>query len=200
MDRHQRGHVHQALRQATAQAHRALDHQPLIRRLTGRELTREQYAESLAAMHRPHSRLERLVHESRHCPESGLELLPRLALLEADLSQLSWPAPDCVNNPPDSSDTYAAWWGRVYVLEGSRMGSAVLARCIHASLGDAVPCRFFSEAARADVPGTLLSRLERELNDPEELTQAVASARAAFAAFKSGLDSFDREKYHIQIR
>lgn len=187
---HRRGNVHEALRRATASAHRALDHNWRMQRLTAPDLTSEQYTESLAAMYRPHSRLERLVHESPHYFESGLELSRRRQLLESDLLELGWPAPALPQTSPGASDGPAAWWGRIYVLEGSRLGSAAIARCIHSSLGDTVPCRFFGEAKAADEYSTLLARLELELADHDALEQAEASARAAFAAYQSELEAF----------
>jgi heme oxygenase (biliverdin-IX-beta and delta-forming) len=200
MSRHQRGHVHQTLRRATAAAHHALDHHRLLQRLTDSELTREQYAESLAAMYRPHAWLERRVHESRHHFKSGLQLSPRLALLEADLLELGCTIPLISQTSPDLADERASWWGRVYVLEGSRQGSAVIARCIQSSLYDTVPYRFFSGAKLSDDYSNLLAILERELEDHESLQQAVASAQAAFAAYKAGLDAFDARQGDIEAR
>ncbi len=199
MNSHQRGHVHQTLREATTAAHHALDHHRLLQRLTGSDLAREQYAESLAAMYRPQALLERLVLESRHHVETGLGLSPRLELLEADLFDLGRPIPPILQTPPDSSDERASWWGRVYVLEGSRLGSAVIARCIQSSLGDTVPRRFFGKSAvTADYRG-LLAMLERELEDLEALDQAAASARAAFAAYQSDLDAFDNGERVVEV-
>ncbi|RFF29011.1 MULTISPECIES: biliverdin-producing heme oxygenase [unclassified Wenzhouxiangella] len=200
MSRRLRGHVHQTLRRATAAAHHELDHHPLMQRLTSSDLSRAQYAESLAAMHRPHAQLERQVHESRHHPGSGLELSARLERLEADLFELGRPVPPLSQNRLEDSDERAAWWGRVYVLEGSRQGSAVIAKCIHSSLGDTVPCRFFGEATAPHDYAVLLATLEHELEEDEALEQAVASARAAFTAYKAGLDFLESGKHDVQLR
>jgi heme oxygenase (biliverdin-IX-beta and delta-forming) len=93
MSMQQRGQVHNRLRRATATAHRELDHHPLLQRLLGPDLTRDQYAESLAALYRPHVQLERLVHDSPHHAESGFELTARIERLEADLRELGWFVP-----------------------------------------------------------------------------------------------------------
>ncbi len=200
MSSHQRGYVHQTLRRDTASAHHALDHHPLMQRLTSSELTCEQYAESLAAMYRPHAWLEQRVHQSRHHFETRLHLSPRLELLEADLLELGWPVPAVSPTPAEPSDGRASWWGRVYVLEGSRQGSAVIARCIQSSLFDTVPCRFFSEARISGEYDTLLAILEHELEAHEALEQAVASARAAFAAYRAELEAFDSMKGDVEMR
>lgn len=170
-----------------------------MQRLTGSDLTHEQYAESLATMYRPHERLERMVHESRHLFEAKLGLSKRLELLEADLFDLGRPIPPASQIPANSSDERAAWWGRVYVLEGSRQGSRFIARCIESSLGSSVPCRFFGEATALHEHGALLATLERELEDREALEQAVASARAAFAAYKAALDAFGCGKADVEL-
>lgn len=191
---HPPSRAHQALRRATAAAHHALDHHPLLQRLTARDLTRAQYAQSLAAMYAPHVRLERRVHDSRHHLESGLALSPRQEHLKADLAELGWPVPPASQVTPDPADGRAAWWGRVYVLEGSRQGSAVIARCIHASLGGSVPLRFFAVATAPGGHSALLATLTRALEDDDALEQAIAGARAAFADYNAGLDAFDCEK------
>lgn len=114
----------------------------------------------------------------------------------------SWasPSPPVSQTPPDLSDGRAAWWGRVYVLEGSRQGSALIARCIHSSLGDTVPCRFFGETIVPDDFGRLLATLERELEVEDALAQAVAGAREAFADYKAELDAFDSRKRAVEMR
>lgn len=190
-------HVHATMRSATASAHRALDHHPLMQRLVESDLTREQYAESLAAMYRPHARLEQLVHDSSHHSGAGLELSARRKLLEADLLDLGWPAAPALPNPLEPVAGRAAWWGRVYVLEGSRLGGAVIARRIRSSLGDSVPIRFFGQAIAPDGFAALLVMLERALQGQDDLEQAVAGAQAAFGAYKAELDAFDGGKCGI---
>ncbi len=191
-DRH--APVRPTLRVATAAAHHALDHHPLLRRLTASDLTREQYADALAAMHRPHAQLERLVHGSRHHAESGLNLGPRLDLLEADLRELRRPVPAAPRLLDAGSDDRAAWWGRVYVLEGSRLGGAFIATRVRSSLGTTVPSRFFAAAMASDAPAAMQAMRARELADPVELKRALASAVAAFAAYQAGLDASTQER------
>lgn len=191
MTSNQPGRAHQALRRATAAAHRALDHHPLLQRLVASGLTREDYAESLAALYRPHLSLERQVHESSQHFASGLKLSTRHELLEADLSELGWPVPPVSPIPPYPPEGRAAWWGRVYVLEGSRQGGAFIARRIDSSLGDTVPCRFLGGAMVYDEHDALRAMLERELVGNDDLDQAVASARAAFTDYHADLDAFN---------
>lgn len=199
MSTQEMGRVHHALRQATALAHQALDHHPLMRRLTGRGLTRAQYAGSLVAMYAPHARLERMVHGSRHHAGSGLGLSARLELLEADLLELGCAIPKVSQVGADASDGRAAWWGRVYVLEGSRLGGAIIARCIRSSLGEAAPLRFFAAGTEVGDRSALLAAIERELEADADLDRAAASARAVFADYKAALDAFDDGPRAIEL-
>ena len=123
----------------------------------------------------------------------------RLELLEADLFELDWPVAPVSHLSPGSLEGHAAWCGWVYVLEGSRLGGAVIARCIHSSLGDTVPCRFFGAAMAPDARNALQAMLERALEDPDQLEQAVAGARAAFAAYNAELNAFDCGTRNVEM-
>lgn len=193
-----REHVRQTLRSATALAHRELDRHPLLKRLMDSPLTHDQYAQSLAAIYRSHAGLERRVHESRHHLASGFTLDARLEFLQADLAELGVGIPSAPETARLPLEARAAWWGRVYVLEGSRQGGAVIAGRLRSSLGETVPCRFFGAAPLPREHEALLAMRGRDLEGHEELEQAVASAREAFADYKAGLDAFDRARATCQ--
>ncbi len=120
-----------------------------------------------------------------------MRLGARLHLLEADLLDLGRPPPPVPEALPEPMDECAAWWGRVYVLEGSRRGGAFIGKRIRASLGDTVPCRFFAASLAPGDQRAMQAMRDRELEAPGEFERAVASARAAFAAFEAGLDAFE---------
>ncbi len=181
--------VAQTLRRGTAAAHHALDHHPLMQQLLAGGLTRELYVQSLVAMVLPHAWLERQVLDSPHHSATGLGLSPRLGLLEADLLALGGRVPPVPVPAPDPGESRAAWWGRVYVLEGSRMGSAVIARRLRSVLGEDLPCRFFGDEVAAEEQAALVAKRDQALASNEDLELALASARAAFAAYSAGLDA-----------
>lgn len=183
--------AHQVLRFGTAAAHRTLDQHPLLRRLLSSDLSRERYAQSLAALHGPHLRLEQQVHQSQHHAGSGLALSARGDLLQADLLELGWTAKRVPHAPPDPLESRAAWWGRVYVLEGSRLGGAFIARRLRSSLGGFAPCRFFGALDEPGLTAALSTLRERELALDEDLEMAIASAQLAFSDYRDGLDGFD---------
>lgn len=93
-----------------------------------------------------------------------------LALLGEDL-----PAPEAVTVP----ETPAAVIGAAYVLEGSRLGGALLAREVGADL----PKRFLA-GERSASWRSFVGELDRLLATPDELAQAIHSAKTIFAAFE----------------
>lgn len=102
----------------------------------------------------------------------------RAPKLVADLAALGRDVPD---DPADIAfDDAAAVLGGVYVLEGSRLGGAVLAR--------GVPVEFPRTFLALDHSGgwrQLLDVLERELLSPEQRNAAVESASRVFLLFES---------------
>lgn len=175
--------VAQTLRRGTAAAHHALDHHPLMQQLLASGLTRELYAQSLAAMVLPHTWLERQVLESPHHSATGLGLSPRLGLLEADLLALGGHVLPTPAPAPDPRESRAAWWGRVYVLEGSRKGGAVIARRLRLVLGKDVPCGFFGDESVSADEAALVAMRDQALASNEDLEEALASARGLRGVF-----------------
>ncbi|MGM0982038.1 MAG: biliverdin-producing heme oxygenase [Pseudomonadota bacterium] len=176
------------LRDATREAHRALDHHPALQRLLATTLTREDYAASLLALYPAHAALETAVCEEIERLGLGLEMPRRLARLADDLGSLGLtPQAAAVNAlyPPGSVATLV---GRLYVLEGSRLGGRVIAERLRRTLGPEVPHAFFSLDM---APGEWLRRLaELEALCPhDDRDAAEAGAHEAFARFRYHLDT-----------
>jgi heme oxygenase len=102
----------------------------------------------------------------------------RAHLLLADLADLGADARPPV--PAPAFDTAPALLGGLYVLEGSRLGGAVLRRRLPA----AAPARFLAAAAPQGSWGRLLALLETKLHRQADLAEAVAAARAVFRCFE----------------
>ena len=81
--------------------------------------------------------------------------------------------------PPAYSDE-ASLLGGLYVLEGSRMGAAVLARQVPADF----PHQFLSVRPPAGHWAALIATLERKLYSSVELDIAKAAAQRTFACFE----------------
>lgn len=100
----------------------------------------------------------------------------RAALLRADLEELggaiaTGPAPVLADD--------AEIAGAAYVIEGSRLGGALLRRAV----GDGLPVRFLSAPAAPGAWRALLLRLDEVLADDLALARATAAARRVFALF-----------------
>ena len=101
----------------------------------------------------------------------------RGALLAQDLSRLGLPPPAPVPPPPFADA--AALLGGIYVLEGSRLGAAVLRR----GLPDSLPQAFLCAPQPRGAWAKLLAKLDSALNGEGELISAVTSAKRTFDCF-----------------
>lgn len=102
----------------------------------------------------------------------------RSDLLKADLDELSITVPepfDLIRLFPDK----ASILGAIYVLEGSRLGGALLKR----QVADGLPRQFLDARQSAGSWRTLLKLLDEFLIRPNDVEAAVAVARHTFACF-----------------
>jgi heme oxygenase len=170
----ERGEAHQALREATRGEHEALDG------LFGRFDLGDpaQYRAFLTA----HAMALPAVEAALDAAGFG-HALPdwaerhRAAAIGDDLAALGSPLPAPLDAPP--LDGAAACWGAAYVLEGSRLGGAFLARQVAETLPK-------SYLATVQPPGrwrAFLSALDAKLATPQDIASAGATARAVFALF-----------------
>lgn len=112
---------------------------------------------------------------------SGIErLIPdwaerrRRDLLVDDLAVMSAPLPPSLDAPDMADD--AALLGTVYVLEGSKLGGAMLAKMV----GDGLPSAYLSPFGPKGGMKTFMDMLDASGADE---TKAVEAARAVFALF-----------------
>lgn len=112
-----------ALRLATAQAHRRLDHLPVLHALLKPSLAIGTYAAVLAAMHPLQHALEERVLKSPLWDHAVFP--PRLPDITRDLALLGG-QPSALVVEPLRADTPAQQVGLMYVLEGSRLGASVI--------------------------------------------------------------------------
>lgn len=101
-------------------------------------------------------------------------------LLLSDLNALRAKAPEPIPAPLLTSQ--AAMLGAIYVLEGSRLGGALLKQQIPAE----APRLFLSAPQQAGSWRKLLDNLDRFLYRPELLDAAIDAARDVFQRFEAG--------------
>lgn len=99
-------------------------------------------------------------------------------LLRADLAEIG-PRP-LHPVPPPAFRTDAEILGGIYVLEGSRLGGAVLSRKVAAD----APTRFLAGPSFAGAWRSVQALLDRRLDSPSSIDAAVEAARACFRCFE----------------
>lgn len=167
--------AHLQLRRATASNHERVDR--LFSRL---DLSDDgDYRRFLAAQAAAHLPVEQAIEEA------GAErLLPdwptrrRASQLRQDLGACDVPLPEPVLTPALGSD--AKLLGAVYVLEGSRLGGAILKR----SVGVHMPRAFLGAPHAAGAWKKLLAELDVRLHEPAQVEEASDIARQVFDCFE----------------
>lgn len=103
----------------------------------------------------------------------------RAQAIARDLAALGAAMPPPLPSP--SLDTSAARWGAAYVLEGSRLGGAMLAR----SVPDGWPKSYLGTAQPPGAWRAFLAKLDEALADPQDIALATRSARDTFRLFET---------------
>lgn len=81
---------------------------------------------------------------------------------------------------PHALDTRAAQWGAAYVIEGSRLGGALLARSVAADL----PRSYLGSPQPPGSWRKFLEKLDKGLSSHQDIALATESARATFGLFE----------------
>lgn len=133
--------LHQQLRLATRSAHQSLDQHVLLRTLIRPELSREDYAQAMAALYGVHAAMEDQISSniSRHAVPFDFSVRRKVRALAADLQELGQ-TPIPLSQPMPETETLHQLIGHLYVIEGSMLGGQYIANKISHRL----PCRFYS--------------------------------------------------------
>lgn len=137
------------MRAAISANHTAVEATPFATAMVSGRMTREHYAAALRGLHRLHAALESALATSQQCAAVAAVYAPdrmnRADLIVGDLEALGF-ALDADEPNPEADELAAKFtrWaasaphallGALYVIEGSRMGSMVLARTLGPALG-----------------------------------------------------------------
>ena len=167
-----------ALRAATAEEHRKVD-AAFSRFRLGDETGYRDFLLAQAAGFLP---VEQALDEG-----GAAQILPdwperrRGDLLLADLADLNVTAPEPFF-APDFISGKASMFGAIYVLEGSRLGGAVLKKTVPGHF----PRRFLEARQAAGSWRSLLQALDDLLIRPGDLDAAITAAKKVFARFEQG--------------
>lgn len=101
----------------------------------------------------------------------------RTAALASDLAVLGLPMPEVL--PVKLPSGAGARWGALYVIEGSRLGGAVLARTV----GPELPSAYLGATHGPGSWQGFLAALDKADDGPGWRLDALAGARAMFAAY-----------------
>lgn len=172
--------VRETLRDRTQAAHSRLDALWEVHRLRERAAYTRFLQATAAAL---------VPLETRLVDRGVASLLPdwdaraRAASVEADLLGLGASAVACAAPMLESE---AELFGALYVLEGSRLGGAMIARAVAQSEDEAVLAnrRYLGHGQAGRLWQSFLERLERLAPDEADLGRICAGARETFALFE----------------
>lgn len=173
-----------ALRAATASRHEILDsNMPLAQA----EPTLAHYRDHLDLLHEWLAPIEAWQARFSDGPQDGALLppAPHLPLIEADLLHPAMPprtlAEATATAAPPASDGTAYRWGVSYVIEGSRLGGAVLHRRLAARLAPH-PLRYLHADGQAPGPRwqQFIRTLRAEVHEDADIEAACSGACDAF--------------------
>lgn len=175
------------LRTATRETHERLHRHPGLSAAAKGRIDADSYVRLLTRLYGFHrvfeARLERPGWSIYAAPPVRSELLASdLAVMGMSKEQRA-SAPLCDTLAPIESDAQAL--GALYVVEGSALGGAQIARALRAApWSENIACRFFSnDGAPPRKWKELLARLE-EIADPQEERAVLLGAVTTFRAFE----------------
>lgn len=143
------------LKHSTRSAHQQLDQHPVLRPLVQPSLQLPDYRRALRALYPAQYQLEHAVCEALDRLQLHYPLLLRAPVLADDLLALDLDVPahkasSTLTLPTPNVTGMGHLVGLLYVLEGSRLGSLVIARNIHRTLGLQMASEYFSVAKEAN--------------------------------------------------
>ena len=163
----------QHLRAATAADHQAVDAAFARHDLT----ERNGYIAFLVG----HARALPAVERALASADGPPPLRPRAALLAADLAGVGEAMPPPLDLAPPATPAEA--WGMAYVIEGSRLGGALLAR----GVPEGMPHAYLADAHLKGEWRGFTKAFDQALTEPDQIAAALESARRVFALYGSAV-------------
>lgn len=167
--------------------HRDIDHHPLLAPLVRDGITLQTYADAVAALHAPLKELEIRIGPMLAAEGQVLLYQSRHPLIEDDLERLGRiPVPLKLSPTPVLSRQEQ--FGVLYVLAGSCLGGAVIARQLKKSLPPGAPIRFFGEGDGEAQWRGYWQHFYRQDFDEADLDLVISGAREGFSLYLAHLN------------
>lgn len=179
------------LKRETRADHSRVDQHPVLKPLLKRDLTLSEYATALSALYVPIASLEEMLSSGLIAHGADYPLTQRAGLLKADIDQLGRQ----VNTPHGASlpESMACIIGMLYVLEGSRLGGAMIARQVKSVMENQVPLRFFTTHPLQAAQWEDFWRFAERHCPPATWPAVLAGAQQAFLLFMQELEMAERQ-------
>ena len=179
------------LRRETRGDHSRVDQHPVLKPLLKRDLTLSEYATALSALYAPIASLEEMLSRGLMAHGANYPLTQRAGLLKADIDQLGRQ----VKTPHGASlpESMACIVGMLYVLEGSRLGGAMIARQVESVMENQVPLRFFTTYPLQEAQWADFWRFAECHCPPATWPAVLAGAQQAFMLFMQALETVERQ-------
>lgn len=181
------------IRAETRVAHRAIDHHPLLAPLVRDGLTARVYGDALAALYAPLQALEAWVAPLATLDRGWVRYQSRLSLLATDLAELER-TPNLMEIEQVPVFDNPERFGLLYVLEGSRLGGAMIGRQLAKNMPSGLPLYFFADHQSAEHWQSFWVALSVQQFSEEELERVVAGAHAGFSVYLNHLNDCLRER------
>jgi heme oxygenase (biliverdin-IX-beta and delta-forming) len=167
--------------------HHRVDQHPLLKPLLRRDLTITEYTAALCGLYAPIASLEQSLSLGLHGYGVDYSLIARKALLKADIHQLGGQVTSLGFAPVPVN--VANLVGMLYVLEGSRLGGAMIARHVSDVLGSQVPLRFLTDHPLYEEQWAAFWRFAEQHVSPVDWPAVRMGAQQAFEHFTQGLSN-----------
>ncbi len=174
--------IQQQFRSATRELHRELDSLNELSVLKGRNLNSKTYALAMKSLYYPHCFLERKAKDALKTLEISYPYTLRYPLLEEDLYGMGIEVEASRHAVSQSTQhSLPQLIGYLYLLEGSKMGSAHISQLITRKTKKDLPISFFSSPLATDFSlDQFWNFAASNLNEQKALKYAIETAQSAF--------------------
>lgn len=181
--------IKQQFRAATRELHKELDSLNELSVLKGRNLNSDTYALAMQSLYYPHCFLEQMAFNAMKAVDISYPYHVRYPLLEDDLNGMGIEGikleaeieTALLVASQSSPHTLPQIIGYLYLLEGSKMGSAHISQLITRKTNKDLPVSFFSSPLATDFSlDQFWNFAASNLNEQHALQYAIETAQSAF--------------------